>query len=443
LKILIKNGTIVNEGLSYVGSIFINNELIEDVTSDKEKVKEYACVCDEVIDATGLYVMPGVIDDQVHFREPGATQKGSISTESAAAVLGGVTSYLDMPNNNPPICSLVLLENKFHIAAKESYANYSFYFGANNDNIDQIIKIDKRRVCGVKVFMGSSTGNMLVDNPMTLALIFSQAHVPIATHCEDEKIIRSNLKAAIGKYGDDIPISEHPNIRSREACISSTRKAINLALHYKSRLHILHISTKEEIDMIRVAKTINPKITGEICVHYLWFCDKDYEYYGAKMKCNPAIKTEADMYALRSAVRDGIISVVATDHAPHLEFEKDNLYVYAPSGMPLIQNSLQMMLELCKNGVFNIEDVVDRMSHSPAKCFDIYNRGYIRPGYFADIAIVNYNKDNIVVPAYKCGWSLFSHFSTSVVHTFVNGTQVVKNGELTGLKPAKELAFNR
>lgn len=443
MKLLIKNGTIINEWLSFRGSLFVCDGIIEDITSDAAATLKYESEADQVVDAEGLYVMPGVIDDQVHFREPGAEYKGGIGCESAAAVLGGVTSFMDMPNNNPPTCSIDLLNKKFDIAANASYANYSFYLGADNDNISEIVHLDKNRVCGVKVFMGSSTGNMLVSDPDVLDAIFSNSPVLIATHCEEESIIKRNLNDAIARFGEDIPISEHPNIRSREACIASTRKAINLALRNKSRLHILHISTEEEINLIRVAQKVNPDISAEICVHYLWFCDKDYESFGAKIKCNPAIKSEHDRYALRHAVRAGIIPVVATDHAPHLLSEKQQDYLHSPSGLPLVQYSLLMMLELCKQGVFKIENVVESMSHAPARCFNVKGRGFIRKGYYADLTLFDYEKGCTVAPVCKCGWSPFTSFSSSVVHTFVNGVQVVKDGKLTGLRNSKELYFER
>jgi dihydroorotase len=455
LKILIKNGTIINEGLSFKGSLFINGEIISeiipqvgfydgrdvDIVQYNDKIKSFESEADKVVDAEGLCIAPGIIDDHVHFREPGATHKGSIESESAAAVLGGVTSYMDMPNNIPPACSLLQVEDKFKIASRNSYANYSFYLGANNDNICEIINVDKKRVCGIKVFMGSSTGNMMIYDPIALEQIFAKSPILIATHCEEEKIIKENLEKAKLRFGVDIPFSEHPNIRSREECMESTRKALKLALKYSSRLHILHVSTKEEIDMISEAKAVNLKISGEICVHYLWFNDSDYEKYGSKIKCNPAIKSKEDMIALRNALKRGSISVLGTDHAPHLESEKRTSYLDAPSGLPLVQFSLQMMLELYKKKVFKIEEVVDRMSHSPANCFKIKDRGFIREGYYADIVLFNLNKPSIVVPASRCGWSPFDSFSTSVVHTFVNGTQVVEDSSLTGLKAGMELRF--
>lgn len=452
---LIKNGTIVNQGLSFMGSLLINGEKIEKIVNADsfasiEEYDEYISQIqsDKIIDATGMHILPGVIDDQVHFREPGNTHKATIASESAAAVLGGVTSFMDMPNNNPPAASLDALDQKFSIAAKDSYANYSFYLGATNGNIDQIKNINKERICGVKVFMGSSTGNMLVNDEQMLNRIFSESPVLIATHCEQEETIKANMTAYTEKYGDEIPFEMHYKIRSKEACIECTKRALDLAVKHNTKLHILHISTAEEIEMIKEARKQNPQILGEVCVHYMWFNCNDYKEYGSKIKCNPAIKTEDDMHAIRSAVKDGTIAVVATDHAPHLKEEKEKNYAQAPSGIPLIQHSLQLMLELAKKGIFTLEDVVARMSHGPAECFQIKQRGFIQEGYYADLAIINLNlpdSKTTSTPAYKCGWSPFEgkEFSSSIIHTFVNGTQVVENGTLTGNKNAKELVFNR
>jgi len=443
MVILIKNGTIINEGLSYIGSLLLVDDRISKIYKDKEELPE----ADETIDASGLCIVPGIIDDQVHFREPGSTYKGCIESESAAAVLGGVTSYMDMPNNNPPATSIELLENKNKIAANTSYANWSFYIGASNDNIKELMRIDRTKTCGIKVFMGSSTGNMLVDNPDVLERIFAETKSLIATHCEDETIIRANLKSAVEKYKGNIPFSEHPNIRSREACIKSSKKAIDLALKYNSRLHILHISTAEEIVMIEEAAKKNPGITGEVCVHYMLLDSSDYPEYGSLMKCNPAIKEKKDKEAIIAGVKKGIIKVVATDHAPHTYQEKQTGYLEAPSGLPLIQHSFQIMWDLHKAGYFSQYDVVDRMSHSPAENFKIRYRGYIREGYYADILIFNPDKVDETTtkkPAYRCGWSPFSNknFNSSIVHTFVNGVQVVSNGMLTNKKGGKRLEFD-
>ena len=459
MSILIKNGIIVNEGLSKVGSLLINDNIIEKIVylSDFENEERYREAIDtaasnndntKIIDAAGMHIIPGVIDDQVHFREPGNTHKATIESESKAAVLGGVTSYMDMPNNNPPVTDLVTLENKYSIAAESSYANYSFYLGATNENIDEIKSINPQNVCGVKVFMGSSTGNMLVSDPNTLTRIFKESPVIIATHCEDEQTIKENLQECKDKYGDNVPFEMHPVIRSREACVKCTKKAIDLAVQNNSHLHVLHISTADEIEMLKEAQKSNPNISGEVCVHYMWFNKKDYHTYGSKVKCNPAIKEESDMIAIRKAVKEGIIEVIATDHAPHLKEEKAQSYLSAPSGLPLVQHSLQVMLELSKKGIFTIEEVVDRMCHAPSKLFKIQNRGFIKEGYFADIAIVDTNKPDsysTISPAYKCGWSPFEGytFSSSIVHTFVNGSHIVKEGKLTGERNSNRLKFDR
>lgn len=455
MQTLIRNGIIVNEGLSVLGSLLINGERIEKILLSKDFAteQEYASavnsICAErTIDAEGLNIMPGVIDDQVHFREPGNTAKATIASESAAAALGGVTSFMDMPNNNPPTVTNEALKGKFSIAQKESYINYSFYLGATNGNIDEITAIDKQNVCGVKVFMGSSTGNMLVNDEETLNRIFKESPVLIATHCEQEETIKANMAEYTARYGEEIPFEMHYLIRSREACIECTRRALDLAIKNNSKLHVLHISTADEIEMIKEARKLNPQICGEVCVHYMWFNCTDYPTYKSKVKCNPAIKTPEDMLAIRKAVKEGTIKVVATDHAPHLKEEKENNYTKAPSGLPLVQHSLQLMLELAKKGIFTVEDVVARMSHGPAECFNVKERGFLREGYFADIAIVNLNLPDSYTtghPAYKCGWSPFEGqtFSSSIVHTFVNGAHTVANGKLTAERNTKPLEFER
>lgn len=459
MKRLIKNGIIVNEGSSSLGSILIEGERIgKIILSEKydnmESYNKYieelesSVPCENITDAAGMHIIPGVIDDQVHFREPGNTHKATIESESKAAALGGVTSFMDMPNNNPPVTTLAALEEKYNIASDTSFANYSFYLGATNENLEEIKGINPANVCGLKVFMGSSTGNMLVNNEDMLNSIFRESPVLIATHCEDEQTIRESLEKCKAQYGDDIPFEEHPQIRSREACVKCSKKAMELAVKNSSNLHILHISTAEELEMLREARKSNPNISGEVCVHYMWFNRKDYAKYGSKVKCNPAIKEESDMLAIRKAVKEGLIKVVATDHAPHLKEEKAQPYLSAPSGLPLVQHSLQVMLELCKKGIFTIEEVVDRMSHSPAELFNVKERGYLREGYFADIVVINTDKPDTcstLHPAYKCGWSPFEGytFSCSVLHTFINGTQVVNNGKLTGNRNSMRLNFNR
>lgn len=475
MNILLKNGTIINKGLSYKGSLLIKDDSIAQIIRDdsypiekgnnhnsddkfnkgKQTPMSYrdseSCrdiTIDKIIDVSGLHIFPGVIDDQVHFREPGNSAKATIESESRAAVLGGVTSFMDMPNNTPLTITNELLEGKYKIAQEHSYANYSFYLGATNSNIDEIRKVDKEKVCGIKVFMGSSTGNMLVNDQHALEAIFRESPILIATHCEQEEIIKANSEAFTAEYGENIPFEAHPDIRSREACIVCTKRALKLAIENHSRLHVLHISTAEEIELIRQAHEINPKITGEVCVHYMWFNKNDYAQYGSKIKCNPAIKLESDMLAIRAAVKEGVITVVATDHAPHLKEEKANLYSKAPSGLPLVQHSLQLMLELNRQGVFTLEEVAARMSHGPAECFGIQRRGFIEEGYFADLAIVNLNlpdSKSALQPAYKCGWSPFAGytFRSSIIHTFVNGVQVVENGKLTKNRSAMALTFSR
>lgn len=441
---LIQNGTIVDEGKSFIGSILVKDDKIEKIFIQGDELPDAGFI----IDASGKLVIPGVIDDQVHFREPGATHKGDIESESAAAVLGGVTSYMDMPNNNPPTTTIEALHNKNNIAQESSYANYSFYLGATNENLDQILNANPRETCGVKVFMGSSTGNMLVDNLESLEKIFRHSKLLIATHCEEENIIKENLQKAKEKYGaDNIPFAEHPSIRSREACIVSSQKAIKLATKYNARLHILHISTEEETHMLAEAKRSYPSISGEACVHYLLLDSTMYNTMGSQMKCNPAIKDESDKKAIIKAVKEGIIRVVATDHAPHTLEEKSGNYINSPSGLPLIQHSLQIMLELSKQGYFTIEEVVDRMCHSPAIAFRIDKRGFIKEGYHADLVIIDPNKpDNETSsnPAYKCKWSPFNGkvFSYSITDTIINGIQIVANGKLTGKKAGKKLLFN-
>ena len=449
---LIKDIRIVNEGRMTEGSVLIEGKTIASVmqASDPDyghQVHEAEASADEVILGDGdALLLPGVIDDQVHFREPGATRKGCIASESAAAVLGGVTSFMDMPNNNPPATTVGLLESKYDAAARESWANYSFYIGATNDNIEELRRADRSNVCGIKVFMGSSTGNMLVDSQEALDAVFSLDGWLIATHCEDEATIRHNLEEARARYGDSpIPFSAHPLIRSREACLKSSAKAVELARRHGTRLHVLHVSTAEEIDMLSEAHVKHPGISAEVCVHYMWFDDRDYNRYGSLVKCNPAIKTQADREAITAAVREGLVQAVATDHAPHLFEEKKQDYLHAPSGLPTVQHSLVMMLQLAERGCFPIEQAVRMMSHSPADLFRIDRRGYIREGYFADLVIVRHrpwtvSKDNI---AYRCGWSPLEGtvFDWAVTDTFVNGTRTVRDGRLTGLRTPARLHF--
>lgn len=443
MKTLIKNCTIINEGQQFKGSLLIDGEYISDIFYTNQVLPK----ADIQIDAEGLIMLPGIIDDQVHFREPGNTNKADISSESAAALLGGVTSFMEMPNTNPPATTIKLLEEKYSKASNYSFANYSFYLGGTNNNLEEILKADPSTVCGLKLFLGSSTGNMLVDDYSSLEKIFAESKMTIAVHCEEESIIRSNLESAKDMYGDEIPFSLHPIIRSKEACIESTSKAIKLALKHNSSLHILHISTKEELELIKEASKINPKITGEVCVHYMMFDDSMYCDLGSKMKCNPAIKSSSDREAIIKAVKNGVVKVVATDHAPHTLEEKSSKYLDAPSGLPLVQHSFQVMWELHKKGYFTIEDIADRMSHSPAIRFGVEKRGFIRKGYFADLMLFNPNESVLVNKSniqYKCGWSPFegTNFCSAIKHTFVNGVHSVSDGKLTGLRAGKRLTFS-
>ncbi|HON18290.1 MAG TPA: dihydroorotase [Salinivirgaceae bacterium] len=441
-KIVIQNGIIVNENRTFKGSILIVNDQIQEISETPLHYKT-----DVTIDADGKLIFPGIIDDQVHFRTPGLTHKGDIESESKSAVAGGVTSYLDMPNVNPPTTSIELLQQKVELANQVSWANFGFYLGATNFNIEEIKKINPKEICGVKIFMGSSTGNMLVDNTETLEQIFAQSPVLIAIHSEDESIIRRNISSSIERYCENIPMDQHPKIRSEEACYKSTEKAIEMALRHGSKLHILHISTAKEIELLKsLTSQQREKITAEVCIHHLWFTQDDYSKLGTLIKWNPAIKTTKDREALREAVRDNIISIIATDHAPHTLEEKQKPYLQCPSGAPMVQHSLIAMLELVKQNIFTYEQIVEKMCHAPARLFNIDRRGYLKENYFADITIVNPRKeikitsDNIF---YKCGWSplLNEKFSHTVETTIVNGEIVYSQGKF--FKPnGKKLIFN-
>jgi len=421
--ILIRNATIVNEGRSVVGSVLVVGDRIKEILPSEVPLPNV----DEVIDASGKWLIPGAIDDQVHFREPGAPHKGTIATESAAAVAGGVTSFLDMPNTQPPCCTIPLLCDKYERAAASAHANYAFYLGASHENIEEIKKVDATLIPGVKVFMGSSTGNMLVEREEVLERIFQESPVLIATHCEDEATIRQNLLEAKSKYGNEIPPEMHPQIRSREACLTSTQKAIALALKHHHRLHILHLSTKEEVELLSKTMKETSIVSGEICVHHLFFTDQDYPKYGNLIKCNPAIKSMADREALRAALRSGVVKVVATDHAPHTLEEKQQPYLQAPSGLPIIQYSLPLMFGMAIESIFTPEEVVSFMCHAPAELFGIVDRGFIREGYYADLVLLDPNTPaNSAQPDAlytQCRWSPLSHLHIpiSVSHTFVNG----------------------
>lgn len=442
-KILIKNATIINEDQSYIGSVLIEDSKIATIYRDNTPDLNIPS-----IDAAGLWLLPGVIDDQVHFREPGLTHKGSIATESRAAVAGGVTSFMEMPNTIPQTNTIETLEDKFRIAKEVSPANYSFYFGATNDNSHLLKEIDATRVCGVKVFMGSSTGNMLVDDDKVLERIFKESPVLIATHCEDEGTIRSNMETAVSRFGDDIPFNMHPEIRSAMACYLSSAKAVELAVKTGARLHVLHLSTAKELSLFSKAPVCDKRITAEVCVHHLWFDDAQYDTKGSLIKWNPAIKDASDKQALQAALKEGRLDVVATDHAPHTLDEKMQKYAKASSGGPLVQHSLVIMLELAHQGVFTPEMVVEKMCHNPARLFNIFGRGFIREGYYADLVLVNphkpwrVSKENLL---YKCGWSPFegTDFQSSITHTFVNGQMVYENGKVHERIAGLPLEFNR
>lgn len=441
---LIKNGIVINEGKSYKANIIIKGEFIDKIILPENEAPN----CDTVIDAEGMYIVPGVIDDQVHFREPGLTHKGDIESESRSAVAGGVTSFMEMPNTNPQTTTITELENKYSLASEKSVANYSFYMGATNNNLNEVLKINPNNVCGVKIFMGSSTGDMLVDKDATLNELFKEVKTLIATHCEDETTIKNNLAIFKDRFGENFPFYYHSQIRSDEACYISSSKAVELATKHNSRLHILHISTEKEISLFsNNIPLIDKKITAEACVHHLWFYDNDYTKLGWRIKWNPAVKTISDRDAIREAVKNNFIDVVATDHAPHTLDEKRQDYFSSPSGGPLVQHSLIAMFEMAKQGVFTNEMVIEKMCHAPATLFRINKRGYLREGYYADLAIVNPNikttvKDNDVL--YKCKWSPFdgTTFAHSVDKTWVNGNLVYNNGVVDGNVKGKRLTFN-
>ncbi len=445
-RIAIVNTTIINEGKRFKGCVIIKGEEIEKIVERVETVKQYAP--EHVIDGSRLWLIPGVIDDHVHFREPGLTHKGDIYTESKAAIAGGVTSFMEMPNTNPHTTSLELLEEKFRIGAEKSLANFSFYFGATNNNIDQIVKLNAKEICGLKIFMGSSTGNMLVDNEETLEKIFQLSPTLIATHCEDEQTIQKNLEKYKLVYGDLIEFHHHADIRSAEACILSSQKAVELAKKYGPRLHLLHLSTAAELNLLNGDVPLAEKrITGEVCIHHLWFNNSNYAELEWRIKCNPSIKNESDRLALINGLKNNLLDVVATDHAPHLVNEKDNVYTNSASGVPMVQHSLLAMLELSRKGYFTPELVVNKMCHAPATLFRIDKRGFIREGYFADLVLINPNRPQLVTPEnllYKCGWSPLEGqtLSHSIELTMVNGRTVYHNGKFNESIKGKHLNFN-
>lgn len=444
-KILIKNARIVNEGRMFKGAVLIDRDKIEEVYEEAVPVAASGV---QVIDAEGKLLLPGAIDDQVHFREPGLTHKGDIASESRAAVAGGITSFMDMPNTKPQTTSIADLEWKLQRGAETSLANYSFFFGGTNDNMDEIRKLDRSRVPGLKLFLGSSTGNMLVDKKESLERIFGEADMLIAIHAEKEEVIKRNIAYYTDMYGEDLDISFHSKIRSEEACYASSSEAVELATRLNSRLHILHLSTAKELTLLSNEIPLSEKkITGEVCVHHLWFHDGDYAKYGNRIKWNPSIKTLADRTALRNAVNDNTIDIVATDHAPHLLSEKEGSCLKAASGGPLVQHSLVGMLEMVAEGCFTYEKVVEKMAHMPADLFHIDCRGYIRPGYYADLVLVDPEKCWTVAPEnilYKCGWSPFegTTFHHSITQTFVNGQLVYDNGVIDGDVRGMEVRYN-
>ena len=442
---LIKNARIVNEGSIFEGDVLIENEIIRQI-ADNISAKSSDCI---IIDAEGSFLIPGVIDDQVHFREPGLTHKGDIASESKAAVAGGITSYIEQPNTVPNAVTQELLEDKYQIASKTSHANYSFMMGGTNDNLEEVLKTNPKNVAGIKLFLGSSTGNMLVDNQDVLEKIFSSTKMLIAVHCEDEATIKANLEKFVEQYGEDIPVNAHHLIRSEEACYISSSKAIELAKKTGARLHVFHISTAKELDLFTNKIPLEKKqITAEVCIHHLWFTDADYETKGSLIKWNPAVKTQKDKDALWKALLDDRIDVIATDHAPHTLEEKSNPYTTCPSGGPLVQHALVAMMESYFNGKISIEKIVEKMCHNPAKIFKIENRGFIKEGYFADLVVVNphmpwnVKKENIIS---KCGWSPFEevNFKSRVTHTFVNGKLAYANGKVKDIIAGQRLTFDR
>jgi len=440
---LIKNANIVNEGKIFVSDVLIENKKIKQISDNID------VVADIEIDATNKHLLPGVIDDQVHFREPGLTHKADIYTESKAAIAGGITSFMEMPNTNPQTLTQDLLEEKFKIGAENSLANFTFFMGVSNNNLEEVLKTDPKTVGAIKIFMGSSTGDMLVDDRNVLEEIFEKSSMLIAVHCEDEDTIQDNIKNAKEKYGDEVPIWEHPNIRSAEACYKSSSMAVELAKKHNTRLHVFHLSTEKEIKIFdNTLPLAEKRITAEVCIHHLWFDESRYNEKGTLIKWNPAVKKKSDKDALFQALLDDKLDVIATDHAPHTLEEKSNTYFNAPSGGPLVQHALPAMLEFYKNGKITLEKVVEKMCHNPAICFQIEDRGFVKEGHFADLVLVDLDKswevtkENIL---YKCGWSPFEGeiFSSEVTHTFVNGHLVYEYGCFDESRRGKRLEFNR
>lgn len=444
MSYLIKNATLVNEGESFVSDVLIENQYISRIDRRIDNPGNY-----NEIDATGMHLLPGIIDDQVHFREPGLTHKGEIYTEAKAAVAGGVTSYMEQPNTQPPAITVEELEKKYSRAAQVSLANYSFLMGTTNDNLTELQKVDYSKVAGVKIFMGSSTGNMLVDNVKSLEQVFSEVNALIVTHCEDDPMIKAKQQQMVAEYGEDLPAYFHPIIRSEEACFKSSSFAVQLAKKHNTRLHVFHISTAKELSLFTNKIPLKEKrITAEVCIHHLWFSDEDYKTKGNLIKWNPSVKTQYDRDKLFEAMLDGTLDVIATDHAPHTWEEKSLPYLKAPSGGPLVQHSLVAMLDFYHQKKISLETIVQKMAHNVADLFRIQNRGYLREGYFADLVLVDLNKANTVQKSnllYKCGWSPFEGhtFKSSVSKTFVNGHLVYDEGKFDEAMKGQRLLFNR
>ncbi|MFL2546394.1 MAG: dihydroorotase [Candidatus Rariloculaceae bacterium] len=442
-KLLLINGTLVNEGRVFESDILIDRDRIERIDAGIA-----AGEADQVIDLQGCHVLPGVIDDQVHFREPGLIHKATIPSESRAAVSGGVTSFLEMPNTSPPTTDRGALVEKYARAKGRSFANYAFYIGATNDNIEEIRRITSADACGIKVFMGASTGNMLVDKPEALEQIFADAPIVVATHCEDTPLILANEEQYRQRYGADVPIAAHPEIRSAEACYLSSSLAVELARRHGTRLHVLHLTTEREMDLFETGPIDSKHITAEVCVHHLWFDESDYATRGTRIKCNPAIKKATDREALIRAVQEDRIDVIATDHAPHTLEEKNQPYFVAPAGLPLVQHSLQMLLQQYREGLFSLEQIVTKSAHNPARLFGVVDRGFLREGYFADLAIVDLNQRSDVTAEslrYLCGWSPLEGetLDSAVTTTILNGQMVFRDGEVLEEPQGRPLEFER
>lgn len=445
----IQNAKIINEGAIFSGNVYIKDGIIEKVEHLDSQSKYAVPANATILDAKGKYLIPGIIDDQVHFREPGLTRKADLHTESKAAVAGGVTSFMEMPNTIPNTLTQEFLEEKYKLASSKSLANYSFYMGASNDNIEEILKTNPRNVCGIKVFMGASTGNMLVDNIDSLNKIFSKSKLLVATHCEDENTIQQNTNIFKEKYGEDVPIDAHPLIRSDEACYKSSKLAVKLAKLYNTRLHILHLSTAKEMELFDNTIPLSKKrITSEVCVHHLWFNSSDYSRLGTNIKWNPAIKSKNDQEKLFESLLNDKLDVIATDHAPHTSDEKNNTYFKAPSGGPLVQHSLLAMLDFYQEGKITLEKIIEKMAHAPAICFEVEKRGFIKEGYWADLVLFDPEAKSKVDKTdifYKCGWSPFEGhiFNSAITHTFVNGNLVYHNGIFDESVKGQRLLFER